>query len=197
MLGGVRRRERAPPPRHTPPGCLFSSRSPSGFLVRFPVTPRFVAAAWLVRACLVRAWLVLVRPGSGPEPRLGRCASRDGHGSILRIFSPHCAWAVQPPAPRAFMTLDGGRSAVLIRLMERPALQRAFRSAFSPPSRGTGHRACGITMTCAHTWDSSHWIEGIIRFPWNMPTGILFFTTRSPPFAACLSGTKPQAVRNP
>ena len=38
---------------------------------------------------------------------------------------------------------------------------------------------------------------GIIRFPWNMPTRILFFTTRSCRFAAFLSRTRKSQVRHP
>jgi hypothetical protein len=39
--------------------------------------------------------------------------------------------------------------------------------------------------------------DGIRGFPWNMPTGLLFFTTRSPRFAAFLAGTRKPQVQHP
>jgi ATP-dependent Clp protease adaptor protein ClpS len=54
---------------------------------------------------------------------------------------------------------------------------------------GFGGYVLPIRSSAMHSRPIGHTGEGIMRFLWNMPTGILFLTTRSPRFAAFLSGT--------
>jgi hypothetical protein len=66
-----------------------------------------------------------------------------------------------------------------------------------PPRRGSQPELASVFFQADEAGGTRHRRGGNMRFPWNMPTGLLFFTTRSLRFAAFLSGTRKPQVQHP
>lgn len=143
----------------------------------------------------VTLWVSIRRPAQRhPSQRCRPSRNTASHRQLLLLS--RCRRSCSPPG------LRGGFFRAFLCVALRTLGQRRCHM---PPSRGNHGSDSKIVHFRRYSSQRKLRLvthhggeEGIIRFPWNMPIGILFFTTRSPRFAAFLSGTrKPQAVQNP
>jgi hypothetical protein len=105
--------------------------------------------------------------------------------AAVRLYMTHSG--MREPARsarRAFSCLHPSQMTLVLNRIMTPAGAAADHHRISPPMSPRGRDLRRGPLSPRYSGN------GIMGFPWNMPCGILFFTTRSPRFAAFLSGTE-------